>query len=156
MDEMEIVEKEALKVIGIRARGAYGDTARLLPKIFQFAFANDLDVTGPPLFLCHELTMEEVEKAMKNDDADLEVALPVSGDIKETNEVRYYQLPAVKVVRTLHRGPYEKVGDTYGRIFQWMEENGREVKGPYREYYLNDPSQVPKEDILTEVCAQIE
>lgn len=156
MNEIEIVELEPVKVIGMRARGAYQDIGKLIPKIFEHAMGNSYRITGPPISLCHELTMKDVERAMKNNDADLEVALPVSGDIKETDEIRYYELPKVKMVKTIHKGPYEKVGETYDKLFEWMAQNNREVKGPYREYYLNDPGEVPPEEILTEVYAQIE
>lgn len=156
MEDIEIVEMDGLNVIGTRARGAYGDTADLIPKVFQFAFENRLEISGPPIFLCHELSMEEVERAMRNNDADLEVALPVKGEVNETEEIKHYSLPPVKVARTIHKGPYQKVGDTYNRLFAWMAENGKKVMGPYREYYLNDPSEVPENEILTEVCAQIE
>jgi effector-binding domain-containing protein len=118
--------------------------------------ANGMEITGPPIFLCHEQTMQAVEEAMKNNNADLEVAIPVSGKIVESDVMKNYELPGVKMVKTLHKGPYEKVGDTYNRLFEWMAKNGKEVKGPYREYYLNDPTEVPPEEILTEVYAQIE
>jgi len=156
MDEIQMVELEPVNVIGIRKRGAYHDTANLIPKMFEHAIANGLEITGPPIFLCHELTMEEVERAVRENSADLEVALPVSGNVRETDEISSYVLPRVKMVKTVHKGPYEKVGETYNRLFEWMAKNGRETKGPYREYYLNDPREVPPEEILTEVYAQIE
>jgi effector-binding domain-containing protein len=156
MEEIEIVELEPLKVVGMRARGAYHDTGKLLPKLFEHVIGSGMEITGPPVYLCHELTMAAVEEAMKNNNADLEVAIPVSGKIVETDQISHYELPGVKMVKTIHKGPYEKVGDTYNRLFAWMAENGKEVKGPYREYYMNDPKEVPPEEILTEVYAQIE
>ncbi len=156
MDDIQIVELDPVNVIGTRARGAYHDVAKLIPKIFEHAVSTGLEITGPPIFLCHELSMDEVNRAMKNDDADLEVALPVVGDIRETDEIKHYELPGVKMIKTIHKGPYEKVGETYSRLFDWMADNGKQVMGPYREYYMNDPREVPSGEILTEVYAQIE
>jgi effector-binding domain-containing protein len=156
MEDIQIVELEPLKVVGMRARGAYQDTGKLIPKLFEHVMSSEMEVTGPPVFLCHELTMDAVEEAMKNNNADLEVAIPVAGNIVETDEIKHYELPRVKMVKTIHKGPYEKVGESYDRLFKWMAENGKEIKGPYREYYLNDPGEVPPEEILTEIYAQIE
>jgi effector-binding domain-containing protein len=156
MKDIEIVEIDPVRVIGTRKKGAYHETAELIPKVFEYAMSRGLEVTGPPIFLCHELTMEKVEEAVKNSSADLEVALPVNGEVEDSEDIHTYELPAVKMIRTIHKGPYQKVGEAYERLFAWMAENGKEIKGPYREHYLNDPREVPEEEILTEVYAQIE
>jgi len=45
-----------------------------------------------------------------------------------------------QVASAIHTGPYEKTGETYLKIFEWMESNGYEQAGPVLEKYLNMPS----------------
>ena len=60
------------------------------------------------------------------------------------------------MAKTVHKGPYEECGPTYENLFKWIGENGKKITGPTREVYLNDPREVPKEEILTEIYAPIE
>ena len=60
------------------------------------------------------------------------------------------------MAKTVHRGPYEACEPTYAKLFAWIGENGKRIAGPLREVYLNDPKEVPPEEILTEIYAPIE
>jgi len=51
----------------------------------------------------------------------------------------------------LHTGPYSGVGKAYERLFAYMNEHCLVPAGPSRELYLNDPAEVPEEELLTEV-----
>ena len=48
-------------------------------------------------------------------------------------------------------GPYDQVGEAYAALDAWVAENGRQVIGPPREVYLNDPQTTAPEELLTEV-----
>ena len=60
------------------------------------------------------------------------------------------------MAKIMHKGPYEDCGATYGKLFAWLQKNGKRMNGPTREVYLNDPREVPPEEILTEIYAPIE
>ena len=61
------------------------------------------------------------------------------------------RLGAVRVVAVMHKGPYEKLEETYSALILWVEENGYETSGPPEELYLNDPAKVPADELLTEI-----
>jgi AraC family transcriptional regulator len=65
----------------------------------------------------------------------VEVAWPVSGTVKGSGEIRVYELQGGKMVRTLHRGPYETCESTYLTLFSWIEERHLLIAGPIREIY---------------------
>jgi effector-binding domain-containing protein len=155
MEEVTVIDVGPLNVVGARRRGAYHDVSKVLPELFKYVFSNGLQMTGPPVYLCHELSMEEVERAMKEGNADLEVVIPVAGKVVEKGDIKAYKIPGGKMAKVVHRGPYEKVGETYGRLFEWMGRNGKAPRGPFREIYLNDPTKVPPEEILTEINVPI-
>lgn len=156
MEEISIVEVKPQTVLGMRKRGAYKEIAIMLPKIAEYAIKNDIQITGHPLFVCHEKTPEEVMEADKAGNADVEVAFPVSKAVEGTEDIKSYELPGGKMAKIIHKGPYEDCGPTYEKLYRWLAENQMKITGPIREAYPNDPREVPTEEILTEIYAPIE
>ncbi len=143
-------------VLGMRKRGPYRSIAVMLPEICQFAAQNGIQMIGSPMFICHEMSPEEAMKADKENNADVEVVVPIAQRGKETEEITCYELPAAKMAKILHKGPYQKETATYLKLFAWLEKNKKTVVGPMREIYLNDPHEVPEEELLIEIYAPIE
>lgn len=156
MNEITIVEVAPQQVLGMRKRGKYELIAQMIPAVCQYAVKMGAEINGMPTFVCHERSAEEVMKADSEGTADVEVAVPVSKEVAETDEIKYYTLPGGKMAKIIHKGPYEDCGPTYEKLFEWIAENGKTITGPTREIYLNDPREIPKEEILTEIYAPIE
>ena len=157
MDEITIVDVPNQKVIGMRKEGRY---QKLIPSMLQklfphiMKFGDDI-CCGPPMFICHETCVEEVMEADKTGSADVEVAIPISKNIDETEDMKIYELPGGKMVKTIYKGPYDKCEQAYEKLFKWIEQNGKTITGPTREVYLNDPNEVGIEETLTEIYAPI-
>ena len=143
-------------VLGMRKRGPYQNIAVMIPQICQFAAQNGIQMIGPPMFICHETSAEEAMKADKEKNADVEVTVPIAGRGKETEEMKSYELPAAKMAKILHKGPYQEETATYEKLFAWLEKNNKKIVGPFREIYLNDPREVPAEELLIEIYAPID
>lgn len=156
MDEITIVEVQTQKVVGMRKQGKYELIAQLLPKIYEYAASHGAEFTGPPIFICHERSVEDVTKADQAGTADIEIAFPVSKEIEETEDIKCYDLPGGTMAKIIHKGPYEKCASTYEKLVAWIEQNGKTISGPTREVYLNDPREVGMEEALTEIYAPIE
>jgi effector-binding domain-containing protein len=156
MDEITIVDVQPQLVVGITKVGHYRMIAELLPKIYEYAGSKGAKFTNPPVFLCHEITAEKAMEADKNGTANVEIAAPIAEKIPETDEIKCYTLPGGKMAKTMHKGPYADCGPTYERFYKWIDEQGKKITGPVREVYLNDPNEVKKEEILTEIFAPIE
>lgn len=156
MEDITVVDVKPELVIGIKKTGHYKLIAELLPKIYEYAASKGAQFTGPPVFVCHEVSAEKAMEADKNGTANLEVAAPIADKIPESDEITCYTLLGGKMVKTIHKGPYEDCGPTYEKLFAWLEEKGMKIVGPTRERYLNDPREVTKEEILTEIYVPIE
>ncbi|WP_445474661.1 GyrI-like domain-containing protein [Methanococcoides methylutens] len=156
MSDIDIVEVEPQLVIGMRKTGKYEQIAVMLPELFQYTFDNGIEIAGGPIFVCHEAGEEEAMKADSEGTADIEVAIPVANKVEGTNKVKCYELPGGKMVKTIHKGPYEDSTQTYRELFAWIAEKGLTITGPTREVYLNDPAEVPHEEILTEIYAPVD
>ena len=75
----------------------------------------------------------------------MSVASPVEGD----GDIEAVTHDAGPCVRTIHKGPYQKVGKAYEDIVAWAEANNVEMANFTMENYINDPTVVAEEDIET-------
>lgn len=140
-----------MRVLSKRKIGTYVETiGKLAGEIFACISSpenlrNHIKTTGPIMFLCHDEEYRETG-------ADIEVALPVTGRISvDDPKMEVRTLPTIKAVSVIYRGPYQGVEAGFSRIFTYIEEKGLETAGPSRELYLNDPKEVPEEELMTEV-----
>ncbi|MDY6932270.1 MAG: GyrI-like domain-containing protein [Halobacteriota archaeon] len=156
MSDISIVEVEPQLVLGMRKRGKYEEIATLLSKVFQFAVEKKAQIQGPPIFVCHELKLEDAERAQQEGNAYLEVAVPISEKIEESDEIKCYELSGGKMAKIIHKGAYQDCGPTYEKLYGWISENKKKIIGFTREVYPNDPFEVKEEDILTEIYAPID
>ena len=156
MSEITVVELGPQLVLGMRKRGKYEIMATMIPQVCQFAVDEGLQIVGHPVFVCHETSVAEAEKANEEGTADVEIAVPIDRKIDDTDEIRCYELPGGTMAKIVHQGPYEECTPTYERLFAWIEAEGKRIAGPIREIYLNDPREVAPEEILTEIYVPIE
>jgi len=155
MSEITIVDIKPQIVLGIRKRGQYSLIAELLLQIFKYAMENGAQIQGHPIFICHEKSTEAVKTANAQGNADVEVAVPVAGEIKSAGEIKKYELAGGKMAKIIHKGPYEACEATYEKLMIWLQKHGKTLVGPTREVYLNDPREVGMEEALTEIYAPI-
>ena len=102
-------------------------------------------MVGPPFLVMFDVIDEESE-------GDIEIAFPVAMPFPGTGEVLGEEVPAMTVVSTTHRGPYDEVGPAYQTLTGWIQEHGHEIAGPPREVYLTDPAETPDPaDHVTEI-----
>ncbi|HEX7929227.1 MAG TPA: GyrI-like domain-containing protein, partial [bacterium] len=66
-------------------------------------------------------------------------------------------IPAGTYAVGLHRGPYDRLHETYLQVIgHWFPANGYTLSpDPVVEHYRNDPTCTPAEDLLTEVRVRI-
>ncbi|PVX23405.1 MAG: transcriptional regulator [Candidatus Bathyarchaeum sp.] len=154
--KFSILNVEPQLVLGTKKQGPYKIIGEMIPQICQYAAQNGIQMIGPPMYICHETSVETATKADKEGNANVEVAIPILERGKETDEITCYELPAAKMVKTVHKGPYREEGATYEKLFAWLEENNKTITGPMREIYLNDPHAVSEDDLLIEIYAPID
>jgi DNA-binding transcriptional MerR regulator len=54
-----------------------------------------------------------------------------------------------------HRGSYEELGLAHHAVQAWAQEHGHTQVGDVREIYVNDPADVPPEELVTEVLLPV-
>ncbi len=154
MGEVSIKNVRPQLVVGMRRRGTYAQIRPMITQVHQYIAAGGAQIAGPPTFICHE-TPKEVVRANLQHNADVEVAIPVSTRIEDTDEVTCYELSGGPMAVIAHTGPYEQSASAYKKLFAWIAENHKKVAGPMREVYLNDPRKVAPEELVTEIYAPV-
>ena len=69
-----------------------------------------------------------------------EIGFPCTAQVKPLKPLEKKVWTYENVASAIHKGPYERTGETYNKIFEWMEANGYERIGPILEKYLSMPS----------------
>jgi effector-binding domain-containing protein len=154
MSEVCVTEVEPQVVVGMWKRGTYAEAGVMIKELCDYARASGAEIKGPPTFVCHE-TPRQAVKANEEATADVEVVVPIVNVVDGKGPITCYELPGGQMAKIVHKGPYETSAPTYKMLFEWIAANHKKVAGPTREVYLNDPQEVPPEDILTEIYAPI-
>lgn len=85
-----------------------------------------------------------------------ELFFAVEKECKGKGAIKFSKVKARKVLAMVHKGPYEKLMDTYNAMTKFVTEKKLEVvKDLACEVYQNDPSKVKPEELKTEVFFEI-
>ncbi len=122
-----------------------------LPQFFDRAFhvvpavlaRQQITITGPPLAIYF---------GMPSDTVDVAGGSPTDRPVLPENGVVPFTLPGGRVVRLVHRGSYDTLGESYGRLTEWMSEHDLIPGSIMWESYLTEPEPGGDPlDLLTEI-----
>ncbi len=82
---------------------------------------------------------------------EMEIFMPVARPFEPPEGMQVRTLAGTTCASTVHRGPYRELEPAHDAIVAWIRANDRQVAGPPRELYLNDPNEVGEDQTLTEV-----
>ncbi len=86
--------------------------------------------------------------------ADVEVCLPVTGNLTGSTNVRYYG--GFLAVTLLHKGPYNTMTESYRKALEWIERNKFQFIGQSTEKYIIDLSSTSFENnYITEIILPV-
>jgi len=147
MSKYEVVIKqiESIKVASIReVIPTYGDVGKLFEELYGYLGQQQVTPAGPPISIYHDPEYREK-------DVDIESAAPIGASINATSRIKVHELAGGCVASTIHRGPYEAIGEAYNALMQWLETNKYRITGSPRELYLQGPMGVEPSSYVTEV-----
>ena len=147
---MDLVETTAQPWIYVRYRTSMdsAEIGRLMGEAFQklgqFIGQNAIQPAGPPLAVYHDYS----EAGMTMD-----VGFPVAAAAiaKATGDVKAGETPSGKAYKILHKGPYDLLRETYGRIEEQFKTDDIPMSQTSWEVYVSDPDTTPPEDLITEI-----
>lgn len=88
--------------------------------------------SNPPYEFCEYLDEEhkETDITIRHNEA-------VETFGRESDRIKFREIPAVKVLSIFHKGSYDEIGEAYAYIMKYAEENGYTVAGLSRESYID-------------------
>jgi len=85
------------------------------------------------------------------DECRYDICIPISAEIEGDSLVQIKEIAEMEVASIMHKGAYENVGPSWGKLYGWIFKNKYEPAGPGMEVYLNSPMEVPEDSLLTEI-----
>jgi AraC family transcriptional regulator len=137
------------KVVFIRHTGPYNEVGPTWGKLCQWAGKKGLIWWNPKMLgLCHDDPQVTPPDKIRYD-----ACIVVKKDVQPEGEVGVQTIAGGDYAVAIHRGPYEKLSETYAELCgRWIPEQGREIAGaPSFEVYKNDPNKTKPEKLVTEV-----
>lgn len=138
IDTPHVVQSAQLRTAAIPVVVARKEIQQVFPsavnELLAAIRAQGIEPAGP-LFSYH--------RKMPSDVFDMEIGVPVDADVKPNGRVLAGALPALKVVRTIYRGPMEGLGAAWGEVKAWVEAQGLATRPFIWENYLVGPGHTP-------------
>jgi len=103
---------------------------------------------GPPLAVYRNLSDGRM---------DIDIGFPVAAAdaAKAEGEVKSGETPSGAALKTVHRGPYATLRDTYRDMTAHIRESGLALPALAWEVYISDPAMTPEQDLLTEIYMRV-
>lgn len=101
-----------------------------LNELMETVAGQGVGITGP--WFTHHFQISP-------DGWDFEICVPVTAPVEAAGRVKSGEVPAMKVVRTTFRGPYEGLGSAWGEFNAWIAAEGLEVGPDLWESYAVGP-----------------
>lgn len=107
-----------------------------------------IGIAGPAFALYHGFPGETV---------DLEVGFPVGRAVRPDMQVGAGELPGGRVARLVHHGAFDQLGSSWGRLQEWITQQGLTPGGDFWEVYVTEPSpDMDPADLRTELNWPVE
>lgn len=117
-------------------------------EVYSYIHEQGAKKTGPHFTLWHSPS-----DVYENEDT--EAIVPIDRPLKGTDRVKVYELPSTQVAAVVHQGNFEEFQQGHAAILEWIDANGYQIAGPYREIYIkHDKGELS--DSTTEVQFAVE
>jgi DNA-binding transcriptional MerR regulator len=145
-----VKEIPKIRVISKRTFGTYAGT---IPQLINTLMGqitrkenrnNFVTVTGPIMFISRD-------DEYKEENADIEIAIPVTGRIIVDEGIEIKVLEGGRFVSTIYTGSYAGIGEGHDCVSHYCIKHGFVDQGPTREIYLVGPQDKPPNELKTEI-----
>ena len=134
-----------IDVLLVKWQGEYSETGKAIGKLYRAAGRH---AAGPAFNVYFDAEFKEV--------ATVESCLPVKKPLK--SKLQYKSLKGGDFYTLVHVGPYEKIGLSYAKIFEFIKNQGDIAATPSREVYIKGPGMIFKgnpDKYITEIQVPI-
>ena len=148
--EVTVKKTEPMTMAFVSMKGPYSLIGEIFGKLYGLIGEKGYVPAGPPVGVYFNAPGQVTDEELL-----WELRSTIAGDIApggpDERGLGIKKVEAAEVAATMHKGPYDQVGTTYGALAGWVAENGYEIVGPSEEVYLSDPGKTAPDELLTEV-----
>lgn len=145
--EITLKDIEPFTYCCIKHQGPFTEIEKVIGQLMPAMQGQNIAPTGPMLGVYYN-NPEEV----KPEELLWEIGFPVTPQVAPQPPLEKITWNYTLVASAIHVGPYETSGETYQKIFDWLEVNGYVQVGPLLEKYLTIPVPDTKpEDLRSEI-----
>jgi AraC family transcriptional regulator len=148
---MDVEKKQlpGMRVAALRHVGAYNRISEAFGRLGDIAGHAGLLNGKPTMLALYYDDPESTPEAELRSDA----AVAIAEDAKIPAGLTEQRIAAGRYACTRHVGSYESLGDTWSRFMgHWLPESGeRMASGVSFEIYVNNPMEVPKDQLITDL-----
>jgi AraC family transcriptional regulator len=146
---VEIKQMPKLRTATLRHIGPYNRISEAFNRLGEIAGSAGLLAAKPTMLAIYYDDPETTPEHELRSDA----AIVIPEDAKVPPGLVEQRLPAGRYACATHVGPYEELGDAWVRFKgKAVSESGQRVgDGASYEIYRNDPTEVPKQELRTEM-----
>ena len=148
--EVTIKKTEPRTVAFVAMKGPYAKIPEAFPRLFGWIAEKGYIPAGPPMGVYFNAPGQVPDEELL-----WEVQCPIGGEVAPSGPdeqgLGVKRVEGAEVASTMHKGPFDQVGATFGALAGWIMENGYEIAGAGEEIYLSDPEKTPPGELLTEL-----
>lgn len=130
----EVVDAAEATVAVIRGVVAAAEITQFFDRSFSALVAEvsnqGIAIVGPPFARYHGPPAETV---------DLEVGFPTARPVRPAGDIVPSTLPGGRLARAVHQGGYDQLGDAWGRLQEWIAQQGLMPSEDLWEVYVTEP-----------------
>jgi effector-binding domain-containing protein len=132
---LSVRETTSIQELPQRLGAIYGEIAQYLGQL-------GISPEGAPFVAYYNLDMENLQ---------IEAGIPIGYEVPNKGDIRFSEIMGVEAATCLHTGPYTQLERAYNALTEWITAQGYETTGVAYEFYLNEPDQVPPEELMTRI-----
>jgi len=150
---VEIRDTPALRLATLRHVGPYNRISEAFARLGTLVNDGELPRSADAMLAVFYDDPETTPALELRSDA----ALAIPEGVQIPAGLEEQRLPAGRCAVHRHVGPYEELGDVWARLMgEWLPQSGHRVKdAPAYEIYRNTPADVPKQQLVTELCVPL-
>ena len=150
--KIEVVEQKSELSLATKKRATMENMMAIIDegygKIAGYLAELSKEASGAP-YICYFNCTEDFSEF------DLEMGFPVAEELPVKDGFYMGKTYEGKTLAGTHKGSYSKLEQAYAELMKYAAESNLELTGIYYDYYLNDPSVTPEEELLTKVVFAI-
>ena len=146
--KVELIEQKEENTLSLRKMAGMADLYQTISdgfaKLYDYIIKIGAEISAAPYVTYLSENRESLTW-------DIEIGFPVLNETPGTGEIYPGKIYGGRAASTMHKGKYSDLDTVYRTVFKWIEENHLESAGACYDYYLNDPSITPEDELLTQV-----